>query len=115
MQQTNIYGYQNIISKHIATSSRVRYATCSPYANLEQRDEGVPPNNKKERGGLHTSRHIVPTALLVRLLRSRKDLYKAMQVPSTRSIVLSMITRSYILRRRRVTIFETEETKSLRL
>ena len=46
-------------------------------------------------GGLDKARHIVPTALLVRVQRLRNDLYKAVKGPSTRPIVLSMIIGSY--------------------
>ena len=59
-----------------------------------------------------TSRHIVPIALLVRVRCFWKDLYKAVEEPSTRLIVLSMITGSYIQRPRRLTIFQTDETKN---
>ena len=41
----------------------------------------------------------------------RKDLYKAVEGPSTKSIVLSMINGSYFRRRRRLTILEPDETK----
>ena len=56
-------------------------------------------------------RHIVPTALLVRVQCFRKGSYKAVEGPSTRPIVLSMITGSYCRRRRRLTIFEPDEMK----
>ena len=57
------------------------------------------------------ARHIVPTALLVSVQCFRKGLYKAVQGPSTRPIVLSMINGSYCRRRRRLTIFEPDEMK----
>ena len=38
----------------------------------------------------HPVSHIVPTALLVRVQCARKDLYKAVEGPSTIPIVLSM-------------------------
>ena len=57
------------------------------------------------------ARHIVPTALLVRVQRLRNDLYKALEGPTTRPIVLSMITGSYFRRRRRLTILEPDESK----
>ena len=41
------------------------------------------------------SRLIVPIALLVRVKRSMKNLYKAVEGPSTIPIVLLMITESY--------------------
>ena len=53
--------------------------------------EGVPTNNQRRRrsgpcrlwGGLDKARHIVPTALLVRVQCFRKSLHKAVQGPST--------------------------------
>ena len=59
-------------------------------------------------GGLDKSRHIVPTALLVRGRCFRNDMYKAVQGPSTRPIILSMITGSYFLSRRRLTLSATK-------
>ena len=67
----------------------------SLYANSGPKAEGVPTNNQRGRGsgpwrlwgGLHKARHIVPTALLVRVQRLRNDLYKAVKGPSTRPIV----------------------------
>ena len=41
----------------------------------------------------------------------RKGLYRAVEAPSTRPIVLSMINGSYCRRRRRLTIFEPDEMK----
>ena len=78
--------------------------------------EGVPTNNQRGRrsgpcrlwGGLDKARHIVPTALLVRVQCFRKSLHKAVQGPSTRPIVVSMINGSYCRRRRRLTIFEPD-------
>ena len=43
--------------------------------------------------------------------RSRKDLYKAVEGTSTTSLVLSMITGLYLRHRRRITIFEPDETE----
>ena len=63
------------------------------------------------RGGLDKARHIVPTALLVRVQCFRKGLYKVVEGPSTRHIVLSMINGSYCRRRRRLTIFEPDDIK----
>ena len=54
------------------------------------------------------SRHIVPTALSVQCFRT--DLFKAVEGPGTRPIVLSMITWLYF-RRARLTIFELKETR----
>ena len=76
--------------------------------------KGDPTNNQRGQrlgpfrlwGGLDKARIIVPTALLVRVQCLRKGLYKAVEVPSTRPIVLLMITGSYCRRRRRLTIFE---------
>ena len=76
--------------------------------------EGVPTNNQRgQRSGpcLDKARHIVPTALLVRVQRFRNGSYKVVEGPSTRLIVLSMITGSYCRRRRRLTIFEPDEKK----
>ena len=55
--------------------------------------------------------HIVPNALLVRVQCFMKGSYKAVEGPSTRPIVLLMITGSYCHRRRRLTIFEPDEKK----
>ena len=81
--------------------------------------EGVPTNYQRGRssglcrllGGLDQARHIVPTTLLVRVQCFWKGLCKAVQGPSTRPIVLSMINGSYCRRRRRLTIFEPDEMK----
>ena len=61
-------------------------------------------------GGLDKYRHIVYIALLVRMHCSRKALYMTVEGQNTRPIVLSMITRSYFRRWRRLIIFETGET-----
>ena len=53
--------------------------------------------------------HIVPTALSVQWFRI--DLFKAVEGPSRRPIILSMITGLYFRRWRRLTIFEPNETK----
>ena len=68
----------------------------SLYASSGPKAVGVPINNLRVRrsgpcrllGGLDKARHIVPTALLVRVKRLRNDLYKAIKGPSTRPIVL---------------------------
>ena len=78
--------------------------------------EGVPTNNQRGRisepcrlwGSLDKARHIVPTALLVRVQRSRKGLYKSEEEQNTRPKVHSIISGSYC-RRRRLTIFEPDE------
>ena len=83
------------------------------------RNKGVPTNNQRGRGsgpcllrgGLNKSRHIVPTALLVRVQCFRKDLYKAVEGPSTRPIVLSVIIGQYCRRRRCLTIQGPDGTK----
>ena len=62
---------------------------------------------------LAKSSHKVPTALLVTMQRSRKDLYNAVEGSSTRPIVLSMITGSYFRRWMRLTIFEAKFAASL--
>ena len=76
--------------------------------------EGVPTNNQRRQragpcctwGGLDKARYIVPIASLVRVQCFRKGLYKAIEGPSTRPKVFSMITGSNCRRRRRLTIFE---------
>ena len=78
--------------------------------------EGVPTNNQRGQrsgplGGLDKARHMVLTALLVRVQCFRKGSYKAVEGSSTRPIVLSMITWSYCRRQRRLTIFEPDEMK----
>ena len=81
--------------------------------------EGVPTNNQRGRrsgpcrlwGGFDKARHIVPTALLVRVQCFRKGLYKAVKRSSTRPIVLSMINGLYCRHRWRLTIFEPDEMK----
>ena len=81
--------------------------------------EGVPTDNQKGRragpcrlcGGLDKARHIVPTALLVRVQCFRKGPYKVVEGPSTRSIVPSIINGSYCRRRKRLTILEPDEMK----
>ena len=83
--------------------------------------EGVPTNNQRGQrsgpcrlwGGFDKARHIVPTALLVRVQCFRNGSYKAVEGPSTRPIVLSMITGTYMYcrRRRRLTIFEPDKMK----
>ena len=60
---------------------------------------------------MRSNRHIVPYVLLVKVQCFRTDLYKTNEGPYTRLIVLSMITGSYFLRRRNLTIFETDETE----
>ena len=97
--------YRNIkeYQKYLLTSIKVDCAMRSLYASSGPKAEGVPTNNQRERGsgpcrlwwGLDKARHIVPTALLVRVQRFRNDLYKVVKGPSTRPIVLSMIAGSY--------------------
>ena len=109
---SNIIEYQ----KYIVTSIKEGCATRSLY---DPKAEGVPTNNQSGRGsgpcrlwrGLDKARHIVPTALLVRVQCFRNDLHKAVKRPSTRPIVLSMIVGTYWRRRRRLTIFEPDEMK----
>ena len=81
--------------------------------------EGVPTNNQRGRRsghcrlwrGFDKARHIVPTALLVKVQCYRKCLHKVVEGSSTRPIVLSMINGSYCRRRRRLTIFEPDQMK----
>ena len=104
---------------NIGTSIKVGCATHSLYASSGPKAEGVPTNNQREQGsgpcrlwgGLDKARHIVQTALLVRVQRSRNDLYNAVKRPSTRPSVLSMIFGSYFRRRRRFTILLPDEMK----
>ena len=66
----------------------------------EGQTEGVPTNNQRGQGsgpcfllgGKTGPSYIVPIALLVGVHFVKKDLYKAVEGPSTRRIVLSMIT-----------------------
>ena len=114
-----MYSNIKVYQKYLVTSIKVGCATRSLYASSGPKAEGVPTNNQRGRGsgpcrlwgGLDKARHIVPTALLVRVQRFRNDLYKAVKGPSTRPIVLSMIAGSYWRRRRRFTIFEPDEMK----
>ena len=114
-----MYSNIKVYQKYLVTSIKVGYATRSLYASSGPKAEGVPTNNQRGRGsgpcrlwgGLDKARHIVPTALLVRVQRLRNDLYKAVKGPSTRPIVFSMISGSYCRRRRRFTIFEPDEMK----
>ena len=81
--------------------------------------KGVPTNNQRALGsgpcllwwGLDKPRPMLPTASWVRVQCVRKDLYKVVEGPNTRHIVLSMITGSYCRRRRRLPIFGPDETK----
>ena len=52
-----------------------------------------------------------PNTLLVRVQRLRNDLYKVVKGPSTKPLVLLMITGSYWQRRMRFTIFAPDEIK----
>ena len=63
------------------------------------------------RGGFHKFHCTVPTTLFFRVQCLSKVLYKAVEEPSTRPIILLMITGSYFRRRLRLTIFEPDETK----
>ena len=117
-----MYSNIKVYQKYLVTSIKVGCATRSRYASSGPKAEGVPTNNKRGRGsgpcrlrgGLDKTRHIVPTALLVRVQRFRNDLYKAVKGPSTRPIVLSIIAGSYWRRQRRFTIFDPTRWSSLR-
>ena len=99
MQYANIYS-NTVYQKYLGTFIKVGFATRSLEASSGPKAVGVPTNNQRGRGpepchlweGLDKASHIVPTALLVRVQRLRNDLYKAVEGPSTRHIVLSMIT-----------------------
>ena len=114
-----MYSNIKVYQKYLVTSIKVGYATRSLYASSGPMAKGVPTNNQRGRRsgpcrlwrGLDQDRHIVPTALLVRVQRFRKDLHKAVKGPSTRPIVLSMIAGLYWRRRRRFSIFEPDEMK----
>ena len=101
--------------KSIQTPARVGYA---PPVWKRDKIQG-PTNNQRGRGSwpclfvgsLKKTRHIVPTALLVRVQCFRKDLYRAVEGPNTKLIDLSIITGSYFRRLRRLTIFKPDETK----
>ena len=113
---TYIYSYIIVYQKYIGTSIKVGCATLSLYASSGPKAEGVNQRGHalgpcRLGGGLDKARHIVQTALLVRVQRLRNDLYKAVKGPSTRPIVLLMITGSYWRHPRRFTIFEPDEMK----
>ena len=118
IMQINMFKLLNY-QKYKGTSIRIGCATRSLYSSSGPEAEGVPTNNQRGRGsgpcrlwgGLDKARHIVQTALLVRVQRLRNDLYKAVKGPSTRPIVPSMTTGSYWRRRRRFTIFQPDEMK----
>ena len=102
-----MYSNIKVYQKYLVTSIKEGCDTRSLYASSGPKAEGVPTNNQRGRGsgpcrlwgGLDKARHIVTTALLVRVQRFRNDLYKAVKGPSTRPIVLSMIAGSYWRRR----------------
>ena len=84
--------------------------TRSLYASSGQKDEGVTGDGDQDPVA-YKARHIVPTALLFRVQCLRNNLYKAVEGPSTRHIVFSMISGSNFRRRRRLTILEPDQTK----
>ena len=124
MWYTNIYSNIIVYQKYMGTFIKVSCATRSWYASSGPKAKGVSTNNQRGRGsgpchlwgrfrqGCHI---LVTTALLVRVQRLRNHLYKAVQWPNTRPIVLSMITGSYCRRRRRFTMFEPNEMKFVSL
>ena len=118
----SIHKHIKLFIKYIKNIKNIRQSwLCS--AHLEMKwgpwAKGVQNNKQTGRISVHCllwrcldrTRHIAPTALLVRVVFSREDLYKVVEWPSTRPKVLSMITWSYLRRRRRLTIFEPDETK----
>ena len=119
MQHEDKFGYKNLYQEYILVSTRVRYAMHSLYASSGRRAIWVPTNNQRGRrsepcylwGGLDKARHIVTTALLVRVHCFRNGLYKVVEGPSTKPSVLSIITGSYCRRQSRFTIFEPDEMK----
>ena len=82
---------KTVYQKIYKTSARVGYA--SPVWKRDQfkglKESCLP------WGGLDNARHKYITRRLVRVQCLRKDLYKAVEGPSTTLIVLSMITGSY--------------------
>ena len=116
---TNNWGDKNSISKIYKDIRQSRAWYVRLEANSGPRTKGVPTNNQRGRGsgpcllwgGLDMSRHIVSTALLVRVQCFRKNLYKVPEGPSTRPIVFSMINGSYFRFRRCLTILELDKTK----
>ena len=82
-----MYSNIKVYQIYLATSIKVGCATRSLYASSGPKAEGVPTNNQRGRGsgpcrlwgGLDKARHIVPTALLVRVQRFKNDLYKAVK------------------------------------
>ena len=95
--------------KDIETSTRVAMPPPPPrlVASPGPRTKGVPTYNQSGRGsgpcllwgGLDKSRHIVPTTLLVKVQCFMKNLYKAVEGPSTRPIhtVKSTVRRNSFL------------------
>ena len=79
MWYTNIYSNIRVYQIYIGTSIKVDCATRSLYASLGPKAKGVPTNSQRGRGsgpcrlwgGLDKARHIVTTALLVRVQRLR--------------------------------------------
>ena len=90
-----MYSNIKVYQTYLVTSIKVGCATRSLYASSGPKAERVPTNNQRGWGSgpcrlwgdLDKARHIVPTALLVRVQRFRNDLYKAVKGPSTRPIV----------------------------
>ena len=74
-----------VYQKYIGTFNKEGCAARSLYASAGPKAEGVPTNNQRGwgsgpcrlLGGLDKARHIVPTALIVRVQRLRNALYKA--------------------------------------
>ena len=91
--------YGNI---NISKISTIGCVTRRLYARSGPKAEGITTNNQRGQGSGHfhlcgsldKARYIVPSALLVRVQRFRKDPYKAVKEPSSRHVVLSMIAGS---------------------
>ena len=117
---TNILPYMiKVLCQKYMTSAKVGYAPPSVsesgskgWWNPYLQSEGTRIRTLSPLRKFGQSCHIVPTVLLVRVQCPRKDLYKAVEGPSTRPIVISMITESYFLLRKGLTISEPDETKS---
>ena len=100
--------------KNIFSDIRIGQAVLRPSGSeFRSEAEGIPTNNQRRQrsgpcrlwGGLDKARHIVPIALLVRVQCYRKGLYKAVELPSTRPIVLSFKKGVFFVI---TSLFETE-------
>ena len=80
-----MYSNIKVYQKYLVTSIKEGCATRSLYASSGPKAEGVPTNNQRRRGsgpcrlwgGLDKPRHIVPTALFVRVQRFKNGCKRA--------------------------------------